>query len=244
MPPLWAVWLAAASLSAAAKPALPAPSAPELAQYAPSTAPVTAELILRRFEEFDARMTTLSAGFRQFVRWDDSGLTQSVEGELEYRKPDRLRLEYRLPEAQTIVADGTWLWVWRRSTNQVVQARFEEWRKSEPAVEALLSFGGYAKLAKNYEVTVASLSAPGADGHRLVTAQLRPREKGAQFLLTLKFSTRDFFPADAELRAGAVSIRSLFDKVRLNPDLPGERFQFTVPKGADVFQNFRPPRGG
>lgn len=224
----------------AAAPMVSSPTASALPLLAPTTAPLTLPLIFERFEDIDRGLKSLSADFRQFVRWDDSGLTQALEGSVEYRKPDLLRLEHRLPEAQTIVSDGLWLWMWRRATNQVIQTRLEDWRKSEPLAQGIMDFGNYAGLLRSYEVALAS-SSPLPDGHRRVELLLTPRgkDKKSDFALRLRLSTRDFFPADAELRVGQVLIHSLLEKVRLNPEIPEGRFRFSPPEGADVFQNLR-----
>jgi outer membrane lipoprotein carrier protein len=199
---------------------------------AASTAPVTMALVLERFEDMDRRLTTLSADFRQSVRWEESGATQSVEGRLDYRKKDRLRLEHRLPERQTIVADGQSLWIWRRSTNQVIQTRLKEWKQSEPLAQGLMDFGGYSELLKRYEATLSSSPT--------IILTLTPKEKKKDFTLTLKLSPENYFPYDTEMRVGEVSVHSIFENVRFNPELPDSLFRFTPPPGADVF--VKPPK--
>lgn len=216
--------------------------------FPPTTGPITVALVLERFEGYDKTMNTLAADFRQSVRWDESGTTQTVEGTVEYKKPDRLRLEHRLPESQTVVADGLWLWIWRKETNQVIQAKFEDWKKSDQVAQGLLDFGKYGELLKRYDVFIATVSEPGPDGHRRFELGLKPlaKDKGktGDFSLRLRVSTRDFFPGDTEMKVGSVSIHSVFEKVRFNPELAEERFRFAPPSGADVFQNFKPPKAG
>jgi outer membrane lipoprotein carrier protein len=197
-------------------------------------------MLLERFEEFDQRMNSLSAHFVQSVRWEESGLTQSVEGTVEYRKPGLLRLEHHLPERQTLVADGLWLWIWRKETNQVIQTRIEEWKKSQPMAQALLDFGRYGNLLKRYEVAIASVSAPSRDGYRTIELHLTPKERQGDFLLRLRLSTRDFFPAKTELKVGGVLVHSILSEIHYNPTLGEERFRFLPPPGADVFQNLKP----
>ncbi len=206
-----------------------------------TTAEITVPFVLERFERFDRELDSLSMGFRQFVRWEESGVTQSVEGSLDYKKKDRLHLVHKLPEKQTLVGDGTWLWIWRQSTNQVIRTKLQDWKKSEPLAQGLMDFGSYAELLKRYDAQVSSVSAPGEDGHRRVELTLKPREKGADFTLKLRLTTRDFFPADAELRAGQIEVHSLFEDIRYNPALPDELFRFTPPAGADVFTNLKTP---
>jgi outer membrane lipoprotein-sorting protein len=218
------------------------PAAQGLPLLSPPTGPVTVEMVISRFEQFDAKVNTLSANFRQGVRMDESGVDQSVEGALEYHKPNLLRIEHRLPESQTIVADGTWLWVWRKDSNQVVQTRLEDWKKSEPLAEGLLDFGNYSKLLKTYDVSIATVSAPGPDGHARFELLLKPKDKTAAFSLTMQMTTADFFPTQTELRAGSILARTVFTDIRYNPAIPEARFKFTPPPDADVFQNFKPPK--
>lgn len=216
-----------------------------LAAYAPSTAPVTVDLVLARFEEFDKGLETLAADFRQVVRWDEGGgAPQTLEGSLEFMAPNRLRIEHRLPEPQTLVADGKWLWIWRKSTNQVIRTSLEEWKKSEPLAQGLLDFGRYAELLRRYDVAIATVSAPGADGHREASVRLKPKEapKQGDFVLILKLSTEDFFPRETEMGVGEVTIACRFSSLRRNPPIKPARFRFSPPPGADVFHNFKPPR--
>ncbi|MBI4059867.1 MAG: outer membrane lipoprotein carrier protein LolA [Elusimicrobia bacterium] len=217
----------------------------ELTAYAPSTAPLTLQLIARRFAETDARINALKATFRQFVRLEGSDVVQAVEGDVAFRKPDLLRLTHRVPEPQTVVSDGTWLWVHRQGTNQVIQSRLEAWRKSETLAQGLLDFGKSADLLARYATELTTVSAPGADGHREFTLTLRPKAadrkgEGADFVLTLKADTRNFFPGDATLRVGRASIRSLFNDVRLNPAFPEGTFRFSPPPDADLFKSPEP----
>lgn len=213
----------------------------ELNSFAASTAPLTVEYVAKRFAEVDASMKTLKTDFRQFVRLEGSDTVQTVEGAVAFSKPDLMRLTHRIPEPQTVVSDGAYLWVYRNSTNQVIQTRLDSWRKSEPLAQGLLDFGQSADLVARYDTKVSSVSSPGADGHREFTLTLVPKAKGGEeFLLTLKSSTRDFFPREATLKVGRASIRSLFENVRLNPELPAETFQFTPPADADLFKSPEP----
>ncbi|HXS99757.1 MAG TPA: outer membrane lipoprotein carrier protein LolA [Elusimicrobiota bacterium] len=212
----------------------------DLPAYAASTAPLTLDLIAARFGELDAKMNTLKADFTQYARMEGSDTVQQVEGDVLFKKPDLMRLTHRLPEKQVVVSDGTWLWVYRPSTNQVIQKRLEDWRKSEPLAKGLLDFGRSAELLKRYDAALSTVSAPGADGYRTFVVTLKPKSAerasgDADFTLTLKASTKDYFPYEASLNVGRASIRSTFSNVRLNPVLPDDTFRFSPPPGADVF---------
>ncbi|MDX6769140.1 MAG: outer-membrane lipoprotein carrier protein LolA [Elusimicrobiota bacterium] len=242
---LLAVLLLAAAADAAAPAAKKkakesAPPAPPPPVYAASTAPITMALVAERFKAFDAALVTLTAEVRQFVRLEGSDTVQSVEGTVSFKKPDLLRLVHRVPEPQTVVSDGTWLWVHRRSTKQVIQSRLDAWRKSEPLAQGLLDFGKSADLLERYDAALSTVTAPGADGFRRFELTLKPKDKkggDADFELTLKASEKDYFPAEAVLRVGRARIRSLFENARFNPELPADEFRFSPPQDADVFQN-------
>ena len=217
-----------------------AASGTELPAYTASTAALTLDIIAARFAGLDGQMNTLRADFSQFVRLEGSDTLQQVEGDVLFKKPDLMRLTHRLPEKQTVVSDGAWLWVYRPSTNQVIQTRLDAWRKNEPLAKGLLDFGRSADLLKRYAAVLSTVSAPGADGYRTFVVTLTPKPSDrasgdADFALTLKASTKDFFPYEAALHVGKASIRSTFTNVRLNPVISTDAFHFIPPAGADVF---------
>lgn len=192
--------------------------------------PLSVADVIEKVEAVDAKLKTLSADFKQFVRWDESGTAQAVEGSVSFKKKKLLRVEHKIPEPQLIVSDGAWIWVHRKETNQVIQMRLEDWRRSEPMAQGLLDLGGYAELLKKYSVSIASRTAFSID------LKLEPREGKKDFTLMLKISTVDWFPWETVLRVGEVVVRSQFENVKFNPELPEKLFSFTPPPGADVFQ--------
>ncbi len=217
-----------------------------LTEYAASPAALTLDIVAARFSEVDSRLQALSADFKQFVRLEGTDSVQQVEGNILFRKPNRMRLVHRIPEAQTIVSDGVFIWVHRRSTNQVIQTRLETWRRKEPLAKGLLEFGQSADLMKRYRAELSTVSAPGPDGHRNFVITLTPKageasKDAADFTLTLKASDRDFFPTEAALRVGRATIRSTFSAIRLNPEIRDELLRFSPPPGSDVFTSPETP---
>ena len=202
----------------------------------PSTAPVTAALVLKGFERLDLALKTVRADFSQQLRWEGSGATQRVAGKFYYQAPQLFRIEQSSPEAQVTVSDGRHLWVWRVSTNQVIKTRVDVWRKSEPLAQNLLDLGHYASLLSRYDL-VRATSAPAGDGGRDIEIELKPKETKSSFLLTLWLSGRDFFPHDCDLSVGDLAVHSRFSDVRFNEALPESLFRFRPPPDAEVFDN-------
>ncbi|MEK7389503.1 MAG: outer-membrane lipoprotein carrier protein LolA [Elusimicrobiota bacterium] len=243
---LIALWADAKSIPPAPKVSVSTPLAgTELPAYPPDAAPLTVQTIAARFAQTDAKISTLRTSFRQFVRLEGSDTVQSVEGDVLFKKPDLLRLTHRIPEPQSVVSDGTWLWVHRKGTNQVIQTRLDVWRKNEPLAQGLLDFGHSADLLSNYQTVLTTVSAPDTGGHRTFVLTLTPKSPAksssdADFILTLNSDTRYYFPSDVTLRVGRVSIRSVFENVRLNPETPDESFRFTPPADAELFKSPEP----
>ncbi len=220
-------------LSIAASGPAPKASAP----HAPTLAEISAHL-----DDLDARMTSLTCRFVETMDMGEGAPEQSVSGLVQYKKPDFLRIEYKTPEPQSVVLDGQSLWIWRPSTDQAIETSMENWKKSQPMARQLLDFGHYGEMLKDYDVSIASISAPDAQGFYGVTLDLRPKGGGG-FALRLGLSTKDYFPSRSEMRVGAVSVSSRFSEVRLNPDIADNVFHFTPPPDADVFKNFKLPEG-
>jgi outer membrane lipoprotein carrier protein len=217
------------------------PKAAGLPSYEPSTAPVTTALVFEKIEALDKSLTSLAAHYKQTVKLEEGDSGQSVEGRVAYLKPNRLRIEHQKPEKQSVISDGKKVWVWRQETNQVIGMDLEDWKRSEPMLQNLMEFGSYGAFLRKYDVSVATVSAPGADGHKKVTLKLKPREPSSDFSLLLTLSTKDWFPGETVLRVGQVDVKTSFDDIQYNPELPAKSFDFKVPPGADYFPNFKPP---
>lgn len=198
-----------------------------------STAPTTAGELIARFEELDGKLTSLKGRYVQTVNMEETGTVQTIEGKIEYLKPDRLRIEHVRPERQVVVSDGKAIWVHRLASNQVIQSELADWRRADPMINSLLDFGGYAALGKRYEIAYASATRQ---------ALLTPKEKGAGYTLRLTLADKTYFPVEAELVIAHMRVRTSLKDLEFNPKLPESDFTFTPPAGADVFRNFKPPK--
>lgn len=198
-----------------------------------SSPPVTSEDVVRRFEAIDRQITSLRAKYQQTVHFEETGTTQTIEGRIQFLKPERLRIEHTRPERQTVVSDGKAIWVHRHSSNQVIQSDLADWRKADPMVSSLLDFGGYSSLGKRYDVEYSSPT-------REVT--LTPKDKSAGFAIKMRLEEGTWFPSETELSVAQMKVRTSLKDVEFNLPLPESEFEFKPPPGADVFRNFKPPR--
>jgi len=82
------------------------------------------------------------------MRIQAGGHVMRSKGRMYFRKPGRMRWEYEGPEPQTIVADGTYLWIYQPEDRQVLRAPLEQAFQSQTPVSFLL---GVARLGEDFE---------------------------------------------------------------------------------------------
>ncbi|HVM98249.1 MAG TPA: outer membrane lipoprotein chaperone LolA, partial [Candidatus Acidoferrales bacterium] len=153
--------------------------------------------------------------------------TVSARGTVAFKKPGKMRWELTQGDPQTVVADGTTMWVYRPQDNQVVKLPFQQaFRSSAP-----LSFlSGVGRIADDFNVTFDGES----DGvyHLLLVPRKESSDVG-KLRLTVGRDTYDIRGAEVTDPLGNVS-RLQFDKIQRNVGLDDQRFVFQVPPGVDV----------
>ena len=101
--------------------------------------------------------TTAKARFAQTVLDKNNKPLQQATGTMEFSRPGRFRWEYNKPYEQTIVGDGSRLWIYDKDLNQVTVRKLARALGASPA--ALLA--GSNEIEKSY-----ALKSAGADGGR------------------------------------------------------------------------------
>ncbi len=150
-------------------------------------------------------------------------------GQFAFSRPDRFRFDYRKPFEQTIVADGTTLWLHDADLNQVTRRAQAQALGSTPAA-LVASSASLAKLAEVFEFKAA----PDADG--LSWAQATPKQRDGQIrLVRVGFSQGQLAVLDMEDSFGQRSTVR-FEGFQPNVALPADAFRFTPPAGADVLR--------
>lgn len=178
-----------------------------------------------RLNDFFKNVHSLRAEFQQIVT-DPRGKTiQDARGTFLMQRPNKFRWNYQKPYEQTIVADGTKLWVYDKDLEQVTVKKLDEALGNTPAL--LLS--GAKPLTENFRITELTDRKDG-----LQWATLAPKNEEANFKqVRLAFGKHslemmelvDSFEQTTQLR---------FSSVQSNVKFTANEFQFTPPKGVDV----------
>jgi outer membrane lipoprotein carrier protein len=167
---------------------------------------------------------TASARFAQMVLDKDMKMLQQSTGTMAFSRPGKFRWEYHKPYEQTIVGDGSRIWIYDKDLNQVTVRRLDRALGNSPA--ALLA--GKNEIEQNY--TLSNLG--NQEGLEWVEAVPKTQDTAFE-RVRLGFGKAGLEAMELRDQFGQVTVIKFADLER-NPKLPPDTFQFTPPKGADV----------
>jgi outer membrane lipoprotein carrier protein len=180
---------------------------------------------------------TATDELRDFVRNVKSGkstFTQTVtapngkqklsNGSFEFARPNRFRFVYEKPYAQTVVGDGTKVWIYDPDLNQASSRKLGDALANTPA----------ALIVSNDIDKVFTLTDQAAttDGLQWVVATPRQPE-GTVRTLKVGFKGHALAQLEIDDSFGQRSV-IVFNAFEANARLPADTFTFVPPKGADV----------
>jgi outer membrane lipoprotein carrier protein len=172
--------------------------------------------------------------FVKTVKTGKSTFTQTVtapngkqkvsNGSFEFSRPNRFRFVYEKPYAQTVVGDGTKVWIYDPDLNQASSRKIGDALANTPA----------ALIVSNdidHAFTLADQPATN-DGLQWVLATPRQSE-GTVKSLKLGFKGHALAQLEIDDSFGQRSM-IVFNAFEPNAKLPADTFVFVPPKGADV----------
>jgi outer membrane lipoprotein carrier protein len=168
--------------------------------------------------------TTAKARFAQVVVDRNGKTLQQASGTMEFARPGRFRWEYVKPYEQTIVGDGSRLWIYDKDLNQVTVRKLDRALGASPA--ALLA--GSNEIEKSY-----ALKATGSEGG-LDWLEAIPKTQDTAFeRIRLGLGKGGLEAMELRDQFGQKTMIKFSDLQR-NVKIAPESFKFTPPKGADV----------
>lgn len=179
---------------------------------------------IARLERMLADARTVEARFEQVLLDGELAVKKETRGRFALARPGKFRWDYAAPNEQTIVSDGSRLWIYDHELAQVTVKPLDGALASSPA--ALL--GGQGKLADNFKLTDV-----GVDGV-LHWVELEPKVDDAEFEkvrlgLGIKFiEVMELTDAFGQLT------RITLKDAKLNGALAKTTFEFVPPPGVDV----------
>ena len=174
-----------------------------------------------------------------FTQAYESGVLKrkiTERGKVEVKKPGKMRWDYTQPEKKLFVSDGSRIYLWVPADNQVTTSPVP---KQDEATTAVLFLVGKGNLTRDFGVRFAEGAPAGTYALRL-DPRLPERDYDWLELVVDResYQIRSLVAAD---RQGGQSTFQ-FSNLRENIGLRDNRFNFTIPKGADVISSGNPPR--
>jgi outer membrane lipoprotein carrier protein len=183
-----------------------------------------------RLNYFFKSVESMTAEFIQEVRDEDGQLIREASGSFVLLRPGRFRWDYTVPNAQSIISDGQYLWIYDKDLAQVT---VKELGKALGASPIML------------------LSEPRRVDEDFIVLGSREADGVAWLELSPKLQDTDFRKLEIGLNNQAIKEMVLYDQfgqrtqisfeqVLINPRVTDSRFNFNIPPGVDVIGLDRP----
>ncbi len=204
-------------------PAAPAASPAEDSEKCPPPAQIAQRLQTR----YDTTRN-FRADFRQATTVAAMGQGDEAFGTVVFMKPGRMHWEFQTPQKQSIVADGTTLWIYQPDDRQVLKAPFGTAFISTTPVSFL---AGVGRIKDDFDVAA---DPRGCNAQRLYL-KLIPKKGQDVGSLTLAVSRQTYDIVEASITDPVGNVTTLtFSNVQRNAEIPEDEFRFVVPPGVDV----------
>lgn len=169
---------------------------------------------------------TLTARFSQLTLDGSGTQLQETAGQMALQRPGLFNWHTDAPQEQLMVSDGKKVSLWDPDLEQVTIKTLDQRLTQTPA---LLLSGDVSKISESFDITAKE-----AGG--VIDFTLKPKTKDTLFD-SLRLSFRNGVINDMQL-IDSVGQRTniLFTGVKANEVIPASKFQFQIPKGADVIQ--------
>ena len=172
------------------------------------------------------KIGSMSAHFEQHTLDPKNQPLQTLQGEMQVKRPGLFRWDTTRPFSQQIVANGQTVWVYDPELQQATRQKLDKQVGNTPA---LLLSGDSKKIASSFYVTQEKT------GNKSLSAfVLKPKDKDAVFeSLRVSFSGSQLNSMQLKDSLGQRTDIS-FSQIQVNGKIAESIFQFTPPKDVDV----------
>jgi len=184
--------------------------------------------IVQRLQSRYDTTRAFRARFRQETTVVAVGGSEEARGTVAFKKPGKMRWEFETPEPQSIISDGSTLWIYQPADRQVLKAGFKAAFVSSTPVSFL---AGVGRITDDFR--------PETDPRGCTADRLYVRliAKAQQDLGSVAFAvdraTFDILEAAVTDPLGNVTTLAFMDTER-NVEIPDAEFQFRIPAGVDI----------
>jgi len=189
----------------------------------------TLDGVLARLEKAETEIKALVFDYTQSVSLSVGQSETRVSGTVSFQRPDRFRVESRGTSPQTVVSDGTHLWIYSPAHKQVIKDTLSGLLGARGAPAGL---GGFqwkvADMKKEFNIALEN-----ADDDVPVLV-LTPKSAAGSTTLRLWIDMDRGVAVKTTLVADGVKTDVSLTDVRVNPRLSKNLFQFKPPAGVEL----------
>jgi outer membrane lipoprotein-sorting protein len=172
--------------------------------------------------------------------------TESMRGTLYFRSPNLLRIDFSTPEDQVLVSNGSLLQVYVPRFNVILSQRLDPLSASSPG--GLATPEGLALLRRNFSIAFRTGPDPepldepnvaGGSSEPVVKLLLRWRNTNEGFReIELSITADQMIRRIIGITSDNRRVEMTFNDIRVNQNIPTQRFEFSSPGTANFFNNF------
>jgi outer membrane lipoprotein-sorting protein len=169
--------------------------------------------------------------------------TQPMQGKLYFKAPALLRIDFTQPPEQVIVFDGERLLVYIPQFRAVLQQETGGLGVGATAA-ALASREGLAMMKRNYSIAWESTPSPmplDANSKETVYRLLLSRKTISEGFKTIRISVSESTNYIRRIEGWTVANERIsfdFTAIKINQNIPANRFLYDAPASANVYNNF------
>jgi len=182
---------------------------------------------VKKLESFLANTSSLTADFKQVTINEQGQPTKTSYGVFYLSRPGKFRWNYNKPFVQEIVSNKGKVWFYDKDLEQVTVKKIDDSVGSTPAL--LLS--GEVALKENYIIKKQGVD----EGLQWIKLSPKNEDSGFNYVL-IGLNKTGLAGMELKDNFGQLT-RIYFSKVKKNTKLDEKLFEFTAPKGVDVFEN-------
>jgi len=171
-----------------------------------------------------------SAKFFQESMLKAMQISDTAEGQLLVKRPDKMRWAYSMPDEQMIVSDGRSVWIYRPADKQVMVGKASQFFGMGQGAAFLSDLG---QLRKSFKIELQP--AENEKYHRLRLVPRKPNPDLAEIILSVERASHRIDQV-VTTNAYGDETRIVLSDYQFNIDPEVKLFTFTIPKGVDVVQ--------
>lgn len=196
---------------------------------------ITVDEIINNVKQKEKETDNLTSDIVETISTKDTKTSQTLEGKLILKKPNKFYLEFTKPMIQKVISDGKTIWIYIPEMKQVMK---QQVTGQDATNDPILAVGKiFETLQKSYDIVLeGSEKVEGEDTYLL---SFTPKI-GNENLPKMKtcISKNTWLPVKTDIMEMTGSnISIVFKNLKINTNVDSKLFEFKPPKDVEIINN-------